>query len=328
MESSPPPAKRLCLFERIRGNEIHSTARDCWTKVTAIKLREKNEKLTFTMRLWKYAFCYKQSTTFQIEFSGGSPLFELRELDSKESNISCMLCEAVENLILEKVTTFIPLTIEGNPEGGEDTESGDEYEPEHQTIISSPFTTAELCLFQLKFDTCHTFYHESIAAGFHNAQGKEFMRAFLQLLLDGTFVSRISTSPSGDKQPGAFHVDWILTTTSERSQSIQGQDRVADVVSVHLQTRFFMIVVEIKSSNVDAASQNIEQMVGLFHPDQRIMLGLSVGTLMTTPRLLQRDGQSLILTEINKIAHTTKDGLRNLAALVLAISKNSLDFHC
>ena len=141
------------------------------------------------------------------------------------------------------------------------------------------YSFGHLCLGALyvcmHVNTAHMHYAEAVEGSFHNAQGKAFMQAFLCLLLDNKFETRISTPPKGDRQPGALNVTWVLTTSecsppSTRSQctppSTRSQDRVANVIVLHTTKNVFTIVVEVKSEDIDAAEQNTEQMVGLFYP--------------------------------------------------------------
>ena len=166
---------------------------------------------------------------------------------------------------------------------------------------------------------------------FTTLKGKFFMQSFLDFLLPHDFVSRMSTSPNGDHQPGAFEVTWVVKNKSQRaaaiSETCDRQERVADVVAYHTTKCYFAVVVEIKSGSSLGRTQQFEQMVGLFHPQQAVMLGLTVGPDKMSPRILLRtnDG-SLVLHELESLEHLTGKGLETLAALVVAISRNSLDY--
>ena len=80
-----------------------------------------------------------------------------------------------------------------------------------------------------------------------------------------------------------------------------------------------------KSEETDTESQHLEQMVGLFHPKQKIMLGLSFHPIKMRVRVLERNEQELHVIKFRNHPHTS-DGLGSLAALVVAVSRNTLDY--
>ena len=99
------------------------------------------------------------------------------------------------------------------------------------------------------------------------------------------------------------------------------------MVVYHTTKHYFAVVVEIKSDFTQGRAQHFEQMVGLFHPQQAVLLGLAVGPNRTIPRILLRTkGGSLVLHELESQEHLTGKGLETLAALVVAVSRNSLDY--
>ena len=112
------------------------------------------------------------------------------------------------------------------------------------------------------------------------------MEAFCQFLVPNSFLCRISTSPNGEYQPGASEVKWVVQQSSgcaaANSASETKQERVADVVVFHAQKEYFAIVVEI-SDMKDATAKLMEQMIGLFHPNQRVLLGLAVYPTKVAP---------------------------------------------
>ena len=171
-----------------------------------------------------------------------------------------------------------------------DSESGDEAPPDFP--IPEGFTNDGLACLREEYAKLHRNFHEAKDVNFHNAQGKCFIQAFLEFLLPYDFTSRLSTSPNGDHQPGAFEVTWVVKNKTQRtsasSEKCDRQERVADVVAYHTTKHYFAIVVEIKSDFTQSKTQHVEQMVGLFHPQQAVMLELAVGPKMTSPRILLR----------------------------------------
>ena len=229
-------------------------------------------------------------------------------------------CEALSWLPNEKCLKLTPIAPSQATPAVTDSESGDEARPDFP--IAEEFTESLDCL---------RLYHEAKECGFDNAQGKNFMQSFLQFLLPDDFASRLSTSPHGDRQPGAFEVTWVVKNKAQReaaiSETCNKQERVADVVAYHTAKCYFAVVVEIKSGKELARAQQFEQMVGLFHPQQAVMLGLTVGPKKTSPHILRRiENGSLVLHELESLDHLTAQGLETLAALVVAISRNSLDY--
>ena len=208
-------------------------------------------------------------------------------------------CEALSWLPNEKCLKLTPIAPSQATPAVTDSESGDEAPPDFP--IAEEFTESLDCL-RSRYTELHCLYHEAKECGFDNAQGKNFMQSFLQFLLPDDFASRLSTSPHGDRQPGAFEVTWVVKNKAQReaaiSETCNKQERVADVVAYHTAKCYFAVVVEIKSGKELARAQQFEQMVGLFHPQQAVMLGLTVGPKKTSPHILRRiENGSLVLHE-------------------------------
>lgn len=64
----------------------------------------------------------------------------------------------------------------------------------------------------------------------------------------------------------------------------------------------YHIVGEIKSDNTAALSQNVEQMVGLFGFDQKMMLGLVVWPEKIQPQIPVRKGDALELNRMQELS--------------------------
>ena len=119
----------------------------------------------------------------------------------------------------------------------EDNESGDEVAP--SPAMPNPFSNNELSVVQFMYERLHETYHIALEANFHNAQGKEFVRELLVFLLPREmYRCEISTSPHGDKQPGALTVEWVThkpppphQSRIEESNTVKSQEGCADVIA-------------------------------------------------------------------------------------------------
>ena len=134
------------------------------------------------------------------------------------------------------------------------------------------------------------------------------------------YESEVSTSPKGDKQPGAFAVEWVELQHSDKKKG-KVQERCADVIAYNKTKHHHTIVVEIKSDDRSAQSQLTGQMCGLFDPLQKFMLGLDVHPQLIKPLMMVKTEESLDLFPMREIEHLQRKGLRKLAALILSTSR-------
>ena len=109
------------------------------------------------------------------------------------------------------------------------------------------------------------------------------MEQFCNFLLPVEKFDCLRSTGPGNTQPGALNVTWVMEHTSNPPRAVSTrtgvcpQDRVADVVVINQQKDFHTIVIEVKhDERANSAAHNIEQMVGLFHPNHCVMLGLRV----------------------------------------------------
>ena len=325
-DKAAPPTKKPCIFGRVRGSELYCMTRDSWETVTAVKLRTETEVTPFSLmglvRVFKYTF--KPHFVFDLD---GPPIFPVGSRGVKEDYLTKILCEAVGFLSAKVCVPIEPVTSEGNPGvGADEAESGDEAPPSNPT---PKFTVEELAVLNYEYPLLHQYYHEAKLVKFMNAQGKYFVTQLLMFLLPPDFECRLSTSLSGDSQPGALEVTWRVETHYDRQAASNKheakQERVADVVAYHKEKQYYTVVVEVKSDGTDTQSQHLEKMVGLFHPNQKIMLGLSIHPSKIRVRVLERSEQELHVIKFRDLPHTS-DGLGSLAALVVAVSRNTLDY--
>ena len=285
-EETGPTFKR-CNFTRVRGNTIYCSQRDRWNTVSAVKVRTEEAASSFKIAVLHSKFTFLFEPEFVIPTE--QPFFPLSAVSREMDFAAKMRCEALSYLPNEKCLKLTPIAPSQGTPAVTDSESGDDAPPEFS--IAEKFTESLDCL-RLMYEQLHCFYHEAKECDFHNAQGKYFMQSFLQFLLPDDFTSRLSTSPHGDRQPGACEVTWVVKNKARReaaiSETCNTQERVADVVAYHTAKCYFAVVVEIKSKEEVARAQQFEQMVGLFHPQQAVMLGLTVEPKKTSPRILRR----------------------------------------
>ena len=124
--------------------------------------------------------------------------------------------------------------------------------------------------------------------------GQIFHDRFLKLVLslNKDFEVYHTTSSLGDSQPGMCSVQWELLKKGTR----QNQEEAA--AAMHTFNRYpdftvqkentFHIVGEIKSTDSVAIGQNLEQMIGLFKPNQTMMVGLVIWPHQIQPQILYR----------------------------------------
>ena len=169
--------------------------------------------------------------------------------------------------------------------------------------------------------------------------GKIFPDAFANYLLNifplgqnRHFESSFSTSSGGggggrsgeigikDSQTGSASVYKKRKTRSKESEkTVADQKTKYSDVSVYCHTLgLYCICGEVKSDEDDtAASQNVEQLLGLWRPNQKFILGWTLNPKSIIARLLVRSGERLDLYEVKHPNNVF--GLLNLARLYMAI---------
>ena len=181
---------------------------------------------------------------------------------------------------------YSPILIEERPErvagsgDGEDSDDGVNYS---DRAVTNPFSKEEFYHFQTEMESLHLRYHNAKQTNFQNAQGKYFFSLLTKVLtLDFRRMDSLhSTKSSGDYQPGALEITWILSYPKTRSNRDEGQSiardqsRMADFVVWDSHENIYCIVGEIKcDDNAPVFFQSEEQMMGLFKAHQKVMLGL------------------------------------------------------
>ena len=271
-EGEAGPTLKKCKFTRVRGNTIYCSQRDQWDTVTAIKVRTEEAASPFKLTALHREFTF----SFEPHFVIPTDFFPLSAVSRENDRAAKIRCEAMSWLPFENCLRLTPIaSSKGQPAvSANDSESGDEAPPDFP--IPEAFTDEALGCLRGKYAELHRYFHEAIDVHFHNAQGKCFIQAFLDFLLPHDFASRLSTSPNGDHQPGAFEVTWVVKNKTQHaaasSEKCDRQERVADVVAYHATKHYFAVVVEIKSDFTQSRAHHFEQMVGLFHPQQAVLV--------------------------------------------------------
>lgn len=174
--------------------------------------------------------------------------------------------------------------------GGTAGDSDDEVAPEPSVVVKNPYSHDEYILKAHQLTQLAKAYKDAKLVRFHNYQGKNFVVKFLEFFCisgQDPVYAKSSTNPSGKFQPGNCQVIWETlskATRQQNSETIRSKpiDRVADVVLQDEDTKFYLVVAEIKSenqSNIVAGPyslQNFEQVLGLFQPKQDFCMGMVV----------------------------------------------------
>ena len=154
----------------------------------------------------KFSFSFGCVSEFNATLSGIP--YKITKADKEgQDRAAYILCTAVNFLTTKEPITIDPVTQEANPGiSAEDSESGDEVLP--SPALPNPFSNDELSVIRFMYESLHERYHTALEANFHNAQGKVFVQELLAFLLPRKmYRCDLSTSPHGDKQPGALTVE-------------------------------------------------------------------------------------------------------------------------
>ena len=169
-----------------------------------------------------------------------------------------------------------------------DSESGDEQVSDVE--IHPAFTLEELVCVKFLFSQAWIRFQTAKDLHFTNCAGKLFCSSFTMHCCSvdqhtepwiGCYVNP-STSPSGSQQPGSCSVGRLCLQRKTRANqgaremlsTPEHHDRVADVVFWNPTKEVYSIVGEVKGDPDEPADdQNTEQMVGLWKPHQKAMLG-------------------------------------------------------
>ena len=265
----------------------------------------------------EFSFSFGCASEFNATLSrrSGTIPYKITEADKEgQDRAAAIRCGAAKLLTTEEPITIDPVTFEANP--------GISAEGDESPALLSPFSNDELAVVQSDYKKLHVLYRTAVMANFHNAQGKEFVRGLLAFLLpQEVYCCEISTSPNGEEQPGALTVEWVTHKTEESNDAQKTQRRCADVIAYNMKKKHHTIVVEIKCNERDAKPQLLEQMCGLFDPQQKFMLGLLVYPLDIAPLIMVRVENTLKVFKLNYIHIREGEGVEKLAALILSTSR-------
>ena len=234
-----------------------------------------------------------------------------KDLSSSEAGKLKLLRACLPAKLLQ--SNYSPVVIQGRPErvpGNGDVDSDDGVEYTDRAVIN-PFNSLDFDYFQRRLKSLYYRYRGAKEASFQSTQGKFFFTLFTAILaLDHVEMDFLhSTNPSGDSQPGAFEVSWILNCPTTRSNAQESQRserhqlRVADFVAWNFERNIYPI--EIKSDDrAPVFFQSLEQMLGLFKKQQKVMLGLVCQPSFVTPVIVRRTDSHIIVTQLAKLDFT------------------------
>ena len=175
--------------------------------------------------------------------------------------------------------------------------------------ITNPFTDKEMVLISDRYKSTHNMFQKACEQSFGNAWGKFFMTELLKLvrILNEDLEVYHTTSSSGSSQPGMPMIQCELLRRDTRSRNSQEEptvmhtfNRYPDFTAQEGST--FHIVGEIKSEDSAGIDQNLEKMIGLFQPNQTIMLCLAIWPDKIQPQILYKTKGALELHKLNEIA--------------------------
>ena len=329
-EEDPQSSEQQRLPVRYSGNQMKCIGKDPnFEEVVYIQLFKSKANLRYLHldQIVEYT-CDIQNCAFYIR---DEKILENRNLSpSARSKMKLMSGSVALKLLPAK---YSPVVIEARPMrvaglgDGEDSDNGVGYT---DRAVENPYTSEEFYHFQVEMQALHHRFQSAKITHFQNAQGKFFFSQLTKVLtLDIQQMDSLhSTSASGECQPGALEITWILkyptTRSSNRSEGQKTiekkQQQTPDFVVWDSQKDIYRIVGEIKSNDdTPVFFQSEEQMMGLFKTDQKVMLGLVCQPSSITPVVARRRESSMIVTQLPKIQFMKRDGteLYRLAELIL-----------
>lgn len=202
----------------------------------------------------------------------------------------------------------------------EQSDSSDETEIDEP--IPPPFSEQEWKLIQCQFTQLRKHYRQAKARNFENAVGKYFLTKLLKFCCvvvenreDQESLSEtmcMGTNPSGDAQPGSSQfikeipgrrgrsatssvtsspAPGTSTETSTEQLEWSTTRKYSDVCHWDHVRKLYPICGEAKSGDKQPAeNQLIDQMFGLFRPDQKVMLGFAVKPNQACIKIMEKEG--------------------------------------
>ena len=241
----------------------------------------------------------------------------------------------VPKLLSEEKPPFVEIV----RAAGTASDSGDD-EPPDKAILPAFNEKSMLNIHNCAADMWIQF-KRAVNKKFSNGPGKFFAHTFARFLLNilpedqqCRFESSLSTTLGGgggrtgdiisikDSQAGSASVMYVFKKRPTRNEAekmvVEQKTRYADV-SVYCHTlNLYCICGEIKSDEEDIAEgQNMEQLLGLWRPNQKFMLGWTLNPRVISIRLLIRSRDKLVLYEVQY--PNDEFGLLNLAKLYMAV---------
>lgn len=197
---------------------------------------------------------------------------------------------------------------------------------------SQAFTNAQLLLVKRLFKQFYNSYETAMIVGPYTCIGKQFLDnawAYASLCCDDDMTESnflfLHNTLKGGPQPGAMYIRWCLPkkplkSTRPAEQYIKVNERYADNIVYDKINTVNVNVSEVKENEDDdkSISQNNEQMLGLWRPSQKVMLGLELCGTIVRPKVLLLQEEKLIMCYLKEI--NLKEGLDLMNLLKLMMS--------
>lgn len=337
-DESPPHRKRPRHYsEKIwpmrrdpsDSNIIHAAREGGWESVESV-----------TINGITYEYIQLEECDYELYLSGGT--FKIKS-EAAELSLSCKTpvdCEAYcrAKFLSDKVALLPNLSRSGSavphfscrarPGRPANTDSDGDDIPD--LPIVPVYTEEQMGVVNFVFNNCLLNYKSAMEVGLYNCVGKYFLES-ISTLADlctqadvtkgSNFMCRHNTS-TGSPQPGAFWIKWSIprkVNCTEGSISIVQRERYADSIVYDRNTSINVVVAEVKESAESAIeAQNNEQMLGLWRPSQRAMLGIEAQGQILRPKILYLNGGRFTMCFLKSLELGLGNDMQKLAKLIMA----------
>lgn len=258
--------------------------------------------------------------TFKITCHTGNMNFEVKDIPSRRYYKAKLLWEQI--FVMPRLQNIDNYKITYSSRGGLQTDSDSDGEDIPNPRSEPPFNEHELYLVNYLFKKLYESYLAAKAVGLFNCVGKTFidnLGAFLDLCCSNMishssqFMYKHSTSTPGEAQPGAFNVKWSLKGKLPFKRERYSDNVIYDKVNV-----INVCNSEVKESpEVAIESQHNEQMIGLWKPSQKAMLGFEAQDQTLRPKVLTLDDDGFNMYYLKEMNLNNADDLRTVAKLMM-----------
>ena len=172
----------------------------------------------------------------------------------------------------------------------------------------------QLGVVQFCFDELTKACQAATAVGFVSCCGKNFFQTLCEYANRCCFNESehkyLLNTATGSFQPGAFYIKWPWVVASVQSGDVEAtRERYADAVAYNKNTHLNEIVSEIKQDDssedeedsTSAEAQHNQQMIGLWRPEQQVMLGLEFYTDYLVPKVLLLHKNELLMFYLKRL---------------------------